>query len=254
MRAVVFQHLVGEGPGLFSDILARHGIGCECVHVYKGESLPPLQDFDLMLVMGSSHQVWQEADHPWLVNEKAAIRHWVQDLRKPYFGVCFGHQLLAEALGGEVAPSVEDELGMLEVVRNENAAGHPVFSALAPTGRWLQWHTAEVTRPPASAQVMASSATCPVQALAVGTHAMSIQFHAEATMEKVDGWVSMRECVEDMKGMRGEGAHEHFLAAAHTHLPQANSNADALFTRWLEVNGLGSENIDNLQFGHSSRG
>jgi GMP synthase-like glutamine amidotransferase len=238
MRGVVFQHLDGEVPGLFGDILHKHGIDLDCVHLHAGQIIPPLQNYDVMLVMGASQQVWQEDLYPWLAAEKAAIRHWVQDLHKPYFGVCFGHQLLAEALGGEVQPSAIDELGMLEVARHQEAGSDAIFSALAPAGRWLQWHTAEVVHAPASAFVAASSKACKIQAMRVGTHAISIQFHAETTIEHVDGWVSMRECVEDMTEMRGEGAHDRFLAAAHEHLPEANRNAERLFAHWLEVNSL----------------
>ncbi|MGI9482246.1 MAG: type 1 glutamine amidotransferase [Hyphomicrobiales bacterium] len=238
MRAVVLKHLEGEGPGLLGDILSRHGIEFDCVNLNAGLSMPAPENCQLMLVMGASQQVWQEDKYPWLVEEKATIRHWVQDLRKPYFGVCFGHQLLADALGGEVGPAKKDELGMLQVKRSEAASADPVFSAMADNDRWLQWHTAEVIVPPPDARVTASSKACAIQAMSVGPHAASIQFHAEATMERVDSWLTVRECIDNMAALRGEGAHERFLKQALEYLPQANKNAERLFTRWLSVNGL----------------
>ena len=238
MRAVVLKHLEGEGPGLLGDILSRHGVEFDCINLNAGHPVPPADQHDLMLAMGASQQVWQEDLYPWLVEEKEAIRHWVQDLRKPYFGVCFGHQLLADALGGKVGPADEDELGLLQVKCKREAADDPVFRAMADNAHWLQWHTAEVVEPPEGARVTASTDACAVQAMSVGVHAASIQFHAEATMERVDSWLTLRDCIDNMAKMRGEGAHERFLEQAKLHLPQANRNAARLFTRWLEVNRL----------------
>ncbi|MGI9372207.1 MAG: type 1 glutamine amidotransferase [Hyphomicrobiales bacterium] len=238
MRAVVLQHLDGEGPGLLGDFLREYEIAYDCVMLNRGETIPLDAGHDLMLVMGASQQVWQEDKFPWLKEEKRAIRQWVEDLGKPYFGVCFGHQLLAEVMGGAAGPAEHDELGLIKVTATQAAAKDDVFSVFPETSRWVQWHTAEVTAPPKGASVLAKSANCAVQAMSLGTSAVSIQFHAEATVERVDSWLTMRECIEDMEKMRGEGAHERFIADARKYLPEANHNSRKLFTRFLEINGL----------------
>ncbi len=245
MRAVVLQHLDGEGPGLLGDFMCEHGIAYDCVFLNRGEKVPLSDGHDLMLVMGGSQQVWQEDEFPWLREEKRAIRHWVAEMGKPYFGVCFGHQLLAEVMGGVAGPSKHDELGLQEVTATPAAVSDEIFSELPALSRWVQWHTAEVTTPPEGARVLAKSDSCAVQAMSMGPKVASIQFHAEATIERVDSWLTMRECIEDMEKMRGEGAHERFIADARTYLPAANKNSRKLFTRFLEVNGLIS--ADNAQ-------
>ena len=143
MTALVIQHMPQEGVGLLGTVLERLGISTHVVEVFADQSLPPLADFDLMLVMGGYQQVWEVDQYPWLVDEMAAIREWVTQLHKPYFGICLGHQLLAAALGGQVGQSSAYELGFPQVELLPAALSDPPFSTFPDNSRWLQWHDAE---------------------------------------------------------------------------------------------------------------
>lgn len=238
MRAVVLQHLKNEDPGLLGNFLDQYKIGYDCINLSAGEHIRELDQYDLMLVMGGTQQVWQTVEHSWLNHEMEVIRDWVSVQKKPYFGICFGHQLLAEALGGKVSPARQDELGLLEVHKLPEADKDPIFSVLPETTRWLQWHTAEVTQAPEGARVVAHSLACANQAMSIGTHAVSVQFHAESHVARVEEWLTVRECIEDLEKMRGEKAHEWFLRDAKKHLPAATRNAEILFRKWLSLNEL----------------
>ena len=80
------------------------GITRDTFELDAGEKIPDLEPYDLMMVMGGPQDTWQEDQYPWLVAEKAAIRKFVVEMQRPYFGICLGHQLLAAAIGVSRVP------------------------------------------------------------------------------------------------------------------------------------------------------
>ena len=137
MRApgvLVLQHMDAGHPGIFRDLLRRDGIAWQTVRLDLGEPIPDLAGFAALWVMGGPQDVWEEEEHPWLALEKAAIREAVLARRMPFLGICLGHQLLADALGGRVGKAAAPEIGVYEVALTDGAAGHPL--ALGSAGTW----------------------------------------------------------------------------------------------------------------------
>ena len=165
--------------------------GCELVTVEldHGVPIPPLEGFALLLVMGGPMDVWQEDVHPWLSGEKAAIREWVTERQRPFLGVCLGHQLLADALGGEVGPMAAPEVGVCEVDLTEDGVADTLFAGLPGRLDAVQWHGAEVRQIPPDSALLATNATSGMQAFRVSDRAWGIQFHVEASPEMVAKWV-----------------------------------------------------------------
>ena len=243
MRAAIFLHLEGDSSGLLGKALEQAGVVCDDIHLYKGEPAPDPGAHDILVTMGAAQQVWETEEHPWLIEEKAAIRHWVEDLEKPYFGICFGHQLLADALGGQVGMSKCNEIGILQVNRHEEAAHDPVFSAMEPDGHWMQWHLAEVTKAPDGAQVLASSGDCAIQAMSLGPHVVSIQFHAESSLPTIEKWKDDQITLDAMARCAHPGHYAKVLDDARRLMPATEMNAMRLFNRWIEVNALGAKRL-----------
>lgn len=243
MRAAVFLHLDGDSSGLLGKALEQAGVDCEEFHLHKDVPTPDPADHDILVVMGAAQQTWEEEANPWLIPEKAAIRHWVSDLKKPFFGICFGHQLLADSLGGEVGLAETSEIGLTQVDRHGHASSDPVFGAMADDGNWMQWHHAEVKRAPEGAEIFASSPACDIQAMHFGPSIVSIQFHAESSLNTIEKWKDDQITLDALHKASGEGAYDRLVADARERMPATEQNAMRLFNRWIEVNSLGAARL-----------
>ena len=193
MRFLIFQHISIEHPGVFLDFWKAAGYAWRTVELDAGEPIPPLDDFDLLCVMGGPMDVWQDDLYSWLAPEKAAIRRWVKELGRPFLGICLGHQLLAEALGGKVTPMAQPEVGVINVELTPVGRTDHLLAGLTSPLMTLQWHGAEISRLPDGAEILAATAACPAQAIRFGRHAYGMQFHTEITASTVAEWQRIPE-------------------------------------------------------------
>ena len=190
---LVLQHHPDEDAGALGSLLRAAGFRLAAVDLDAGEAIPELAPFDVLLVMGGPQQVWEEDEYPWLVEEKAAILHWVMDMERPCLGVCLGHQLLADALGGTVKPMAVPEIGVNLIDLTPGGVADPVMGELPRFLPGLQWHEAEVVEPPPGAMVLAGNEHSAVQALRAGRAAWGVQFHLEVEPGTVRKWASVPE-------------------------------------------------------------
>jgi len=228
-RALVFQHMDDEPPGLFGEFLRADGIAADIVMLHRGEAIPSLASYDLMLVMGGAMDVWETDAYPWLEAEKQAIREWTINRNRPYLGICLGLQLLAEALGGTVGLARAAEVGVGKVELNGLGHQHPMTAGLPRLLKVMQWHHAEVKTLPAGAEVLASSRVSPVQIMSVGRDILATQFHAELTTGLIDRWAHIPQYLDWLDEALGANAYERVKAEALPLMPQMKRMSRMLY-------------------------
>ncbi|MBO0857969.1 MAG: amidotransferase [Chloracidobacterium sp.] len=171
-----FRHIAGDYRDMFAALLASHAPQntLRFFDVCNGEFPPSLDACDAYLATGSRFSAYDEVD--WIHALKDFLRR-IHGAKKPFVGVCFGHQIIAEALGGKVSRA-ETGWGVgvhgVEVIRVEQWM-RPEQPCCA-----LQYmHQDQVERPPEGGVVIGRSDHCPVAMFRVGDSTLGIQAHPE---------------------------------------------------------------------------
>ena len=174
--AVAATH--GDYPELFADLLAPHGVALTTFDVQRQPLPEDLGSLDGWLVSGSADSAYDPL--PWIAPVEDLLRRAVSD-RVPLVAICFGHQLLAQALGGRV---VRAPAGW--------GAGVHRYEVVGPTRPWMvppaaegprliASHQDQVVALPKGAEVVARTDHCPYAAFQVGPRALALQPHPEFT-------------------------------------------------------------------------
>jgi GMP synthase-like glutamine amidotransferase len=166
----------GEYPDMFVELLGSRDPSLEFTtyDVRHGEYPADIDDEDAYLITGSRHSVYDEL--PWI----PPLLDFVRELdrrQKKLVGICFGHQLVAEALGGRVRKAQQGwGVGLHRHRFSERPAWFDEGELEVPI---LVTHQDQVIDVPAQAAVLASSDFCPNAALQIGDHILTLQGHPE---------------------------------------------------------------------------
>lgn len=188
MRALVVQHDAYSLPGLVGERLEHHGVLLEPLTVVadignpvSDVTFPDPRSYDMVLAMGSPWSVYDtDTIGSWIGRELAMLRTAVE-ADVPIFGICFGGQALAAALGATVERSDHPEIGWYQVESRDAAVAD---------GPWFQWHFDRFELPDGATPL--AHGPLGVQAYRVGRH-LGTQFHPEITTDVLATWLDVAE-------------------------------------------------------------
>lgn len=187
LRVHYFQHIAGEGFGSCYAFLKQHNARITATEFFALpldrpldiEALPPIEEVDLLIIMGGTMSVNDEPNFPWLKVEKRWLRRYLS-YGKPAIGLCLGGQLIANALGAAVSRNPQQELGWTSVRKISNVPDD--CFPLPDEFNILQWHS-ETFEIPKGAVHLAENDVCRNQVYQLGKNVLGFQFHPEITPE-----------------------------------------------------------------------
>jgi GMP synthase (glutamine-hydrolysing) len=192
------QHVAFEGLGSMEPFLLTKGHQLSASHLYKGDELASVEDMDMLIVMGGPMGIYDEAQYPWLRQEKRFIKTAIEQGKK-VLGICLGAQLIADVLGVRVTQNPHREIGWFKI--QADAAIHNSILADVFTHELevFHWH-GDTFDIPEGALPIASSEACQHQGFIYADRVVALQFHLETTYDSAR--LLIKHCRDELDGSR----------------------------------------------------
>jgi GMP synthase-like glutamine amidotransferase len=174
------QHASFEGAAYLGEWILNNDHDLSYTRLFEEHSLPSVNSFDVLVIMGGPMSVNDTDKFKWLAKEKKFIHEAIHK-KKKIIGICLGSQLLADVLGAKVFANHEKEIGFFAV---QKATDHQVFVNFPIQSIIFQWH-GDTFDLPKGATLLASSEACKNQAFIWNNQVLGLQFHIEVTEDSV---------------------------------------------------------------------
>ena len=189
MEILVFQHHPLEGLGTIRHWLESHQVSITYHKFFEDQSIPNIDEYDGLIIMGGPMSVNDEDEHPWITEAVKTIKRAI-DCNKKVLGICLGAQLIAKSLGAIVKPNQHREIGLhpISPVKTSNT---DVFTFPNPLNV-IHWHS-QTFDIPLNATHIAQSEACTNQGFQIGKNVIGLQFHLELDKD------SLKSLVQEFK-------------------------------------------------------
>ncbi|MDF2697424.1 MAG: synthase, partial [Labilithrix sp.] len=175
--------------------------------------LPRPSEADGFIITGSSSSVTERA--PWMLRAEALVRE-LHAMKTPLFGICFGHQMIGEALGGKVAKNPHGrEIGTVHVRTLDGVGADPILAGLPRTFTANATHVDSVVKLPPDARVLAETDLEPHAVFAVGETTRGVQFHPEIDGDAMRGYVDARAHLVNAEGLDAQAIRDRSIDTPH---------------------------------------
>lgn len=187
MRIHILQHVGFEGEGIIADWALSKNMSLSHTRFYLNDTLPAIDSFDFLVIMGGPMGIYDEDDYPYLASEKVFIKDAIARGKK-VLGICLGSQLLADCLGAKVKPNTQKEIGWFPI---EPVNRHPLFEEFYANNEntIFHWHGDTFDLPKDCIHLFKSAAT-PHQAFIYNNQAIGLQFHLELKPENLEALIA----------------------------------------------------------------
>ena len=186
-RIHIIQHVLYETPGCIENWIKEKKYSSSISKLYAGESLPAVDDFDWLIIMGGPMSVHDTGEYPWLIEEKRFIKETIR-VGKTVVGICLGSQLIAETLGSRVYRNKVKEIGWFPVVGVNGRPCSPLLDKFSEKETVFHWH-GETFDIPEGAFHGFTSDGCRNQFFIYKERVVALQFHLEVTEKLLDSMI-----------------------------------------------------------------
>ncbi len=193
MRIHSIEHEPFEGLANIEVWAKNRGHSISRTLLFNNEEFPDIDDFDWLIIMGGSMNIYEEEKYPWLKEEKNFIAEAIAG-KKIVLGICLGSQLIGDVLGGRVSKNKYKEIGWFPVSLTADAKNSPVFNTLPKTFTAFHWHGDTFKIPPGAIRI-AESEGCANQAFEYG-RVIGLQFHIEYSVDSIN--LMLKNCEDEL--------------------------------------------------------
>ncbi len=159
----------------------------EYTRFYESDPLPEISSVDFLVIMGGPMNVFDFHIHPWMQDEIDWVTNYL-NAGKPVLGICLGAQILATALGEEVYPGSQKEIGWHNLQFLPSLGDFRLWKDLPSSRKVFHWHGDTFPIPNGAIRI-ASSQSFPNQGFIYQNKVLALQFHLEVTPDSVKGIV-----------------------------------------------------------------
>ena len=227
-RVLIIQNDAQEGAGLLGPLLAARGYEAHSVFGWElnGERA---RDFGALVLLGGAQAAYETDKYSYLLGEMQLCRDFV-DLERPVLGLCLGAQLLARAIGGEVLPNTQKEIGWEDVELSTTAAADPLLVGLPSRFPVFHFH-GDYFPPPPGCDNLASSALTACQLYRYRRGVYGFQFHVE-----IDRALLTVMCRNNADYMQANGYDaDSVIASSDAYLSAALQRSTTILGNWIDL-------------------
>ena len=184
MKILCLTHADFETPGQIEFWAKEKKYDFSTVKPYRGEEIPDIRSFDILIVMGGPQSPRDTEEFEYLTQEIAFIKRALE-LDKKVLGFCLGAQLIGEALGAKVCKSPEKEIGVYPIMLTEPGKKDALLQEFPGQFPVIHWH-GDMPGLTKEAEVLAFSKGCPRQIVRYGPKVYGFQCHLEITVSGIE--------------------------------------------------------------------